>query len=178
MGNSRSSRRSSRRPPPSSSSSGGASDTGVGDVTTDEDIDIMLSGQGLGSGSQDSQDSQDSQSAQDGRAGRRKSGGGPSYLAMARAGYAELCNAIVRPPRADYKEEALGPSKFTFQSRAFTRTDFPLENPRGLTLQCSHWEPVERDRDRIPCVIYMHGNSSARFVAGLGFGGFLGFCRR
>ena len=33
---------------------------------------------------------------------------------------------------------------------------------RGLNLQCSHWEPVERTSDRIPVVIYMHGNSSAR----------------
>lgn len=29
-------------------------------------------------------------------------------------------------------------------------------------MQCSHWEPVERTSDRIPVVIYMHGNSSAR----------------
>ena len=29
-------------------------------------------------------------------------------------------------------------------------------------MQCSHWEPVERASDRIPVVIYMHGNSSAR----------------
>ena len=33
---------------------------------------------------------------------------------------------------------------------------------RDLNLQCSHWEPVERTSDRIPVVIYMHGNSSAR----------------
>ena len=29
-------------------------------------------------------------------------------------------------------------------------------------MECSHWEPVERTSDRIPVVIYMHGNSSAR----------------
>ena len=33
---------------------------------------------------------------------------------------------------------------------------------RGLNLQCSHWEAVERTSDRVPVVIYMHGNSSAR----------------
>lgn len=37
-----------------------------------------------------------------------------------------------------------------------------MKTKRGLNLQCSHWEPVERASDRIPVVIYMHGNSSAR----------------
>ncbi len=31
-----------------------------------------------------------------------------------------------------------------------------------MNLQCSHWEPVERTVERIPVVIYMHGNASAR----------------
>eukprot|EP00549_Striatella_unipunctata_P004205 CAMPEP_0118698022 /NCGR_PEP_ID=MMETSP0800-20121206/14924_1 /TAXON_ID=210618 ORGANISM="Striatella unipunctata, Strain CCMP2910" /NCGR_SAMPLE_ID=MMETSP0800 /ASSEMBLY_ACC=CAM_ASM_000638 /LENGTH=491 /DNA_ID=CAMNT_0006597705 /DNA_START=101 /DNA_END=1576 /DNA_ORIENTATION=+ len=85
-----------------------------------------------------------------------------SYFQMARLGYQELVNAIIRPPRADYKEEALGPPAFTFCGKRFTRTDFTLKTKRGLSLQCSHWEPVERTSDRIPVVIYMHGNSSAR----------------
>eukprot|EP00560_Eucampia_antarctica_P009255 CAMPEP_0197828260 /NCGR_PEP_ID=MMETSP1437-20131217/4873_1 /TAXON_ID=49252 ORGANISM="Eucampia antarctica, Strain CCMP1452" /NCGR_SAMPLE_ID=MMETSP1437 /ASSEMBLY_ACC=CAM_ASM_001096 /LENGTH=530 /DNA_ID=CAMNT_0043429425 /DNA_START=178 /DNA_END=1770 /DNA_ORIENTATION=- len=85
-----------------------------------------------------------------------------SYFQMARLGYQELVNAIIRPPRADYKEEALGPPAFAFCGRRFTRTDFALRTKRGLDLQCSHWEPVERTSDRIPVVVYMHGNSSAR----------------
>lgn len=85
-----------------------------------------------------------------------------SYFQMARLGYQELVNAIIRPPRADYKVESLGPPAFTFCGKRFTRTDFALKTKRGLNLQCSHWEPVERISDRIPCVIYMHGNSSAR----------------
>lgn len=84
------------------------------------------------------------------------------YFQLARLGYQELVNAIIRPPRADYKEEALGPPAFIFCGRRFTRTDFALKTKRGLNLQCSHWEPVERTNDRIPVVIYMHGNSSAR----------------
>uniref|UniRef100_A0A7S1BAY4 Serine aminopeptidase S33 domain-containing protein n=1 Tax=Corethron hystrix TaxID=216773 RepID=A0A7S1BAY4_9STRA len=84
------------------------------------------------------------------------------YVQMARMGYQELVNAIIRPPRADYKVESLGPPAFTFCGRRFTRTDFVLQTSRGLALQCSHWEPVERTADRIPAVIYMHGNSSAR----------------
>jgi len=85
-----------------------------------------------------------------------------SYVQMAKAGYQELVNAIIRPPRAEYKEEALGPPAFSFCGRRFTRTDFALVTKRGMALQCSHWEPVERHSARIPVVIYMHGNSSAR----------------
>lgn len=60
------------------------------------------------------------------------------------------------------QDEALGPPAFYFCGKRFTRTDFALRTKRGLNLQCSHWEPVERSSDRIPVVIYMHGNSSAR----------------
>lgn len=58
--------------------------------------------------------------------------------------------------------EALGPPAFTFCGKRFTRTDFTLQTKRGFNLECSHWEPVERATDRIPVIIYMHGNSSAR----------------
>ncbi|CAB9503983.1 Family with sequence similarity 108, member [Seminavis robusta] len=85
-----------------------------------------------------------------------------SYVQMAKLGYQELVNAIIRPPRADYKMEALGPPAFNFCGKRFTRTDFTLRTKRGYNLECSHWEPVERATDRIPVIIYMHGNSSAR----------------
>lgn len=114
-----------------------------------------------------------------------------SYIQMAKMGYQELVNAIIRPPRAEYKVqyrnetsrgpdeivhvsyislesfsffqmEALGPPAFNFCGKRFTRTDFTLRTKRGYNLECSHWEPVERATDRIPVVIYMHGNSSAR----------------
>lgn len=58
--------------------------------------------------------------------------------------------------------EALGPPAFNFCGKRFTRTDFTLQTKRGFNLECSHWEPVERATDRIPVIIYMHGNSSAR----------------
>jgi hypothetical protein len=85
-----------------------------------------------------------------------------SYVQMAKSGYQELVNAIIRPPRCQYREEHLGPPAFSFLGKRFTRTDFTLCTQRGMNLQCSHWEPVERLSDRIPVVIYMHGNSSAR----------------
>jgi len=58
--------------------------------------------------------------------------------------------------------EQLGPPAFNFCGKRFTRTDFTLRTKRGYNLECSHWEPVERATDRIPVIIYMHGNSSAR----------------
>jgi pimeloyl-ACP methyl ester carboxylesterase len=61
-----------------------------------------------------------------------------------------------------FQMEALGPPAFNFCGKRFTRTDFTLRTKRGYNLECSHWEPVERSTDRIPVVIYMHGNSSAR----------------
>jgi pimeloyl-ACP methyl ester carboxylesterase len=36
---------------------------------------------------------------------------------------------------------------------------------RNQLLMCSMWEPAERQADRIPCIIYMHGNSSGRVEA-------------
>ncbi|KAJ8600519.1 hypothetical protein CTAYLR_009207 [Chrysophaeum taylorii] len=85
-----------------------------------------------------------------------------SYWSIMRQGYDELVNAIIRPPRAEYDVERLGPTCFTFCGRTYRRTDLVLVNPRGLALQCSHWEPVDRPEEALPCVVFMHGNSSAR----------------
>ncbi|GMI18787.1 hypothetical protein TrLO_g13321 [Triparma laevis f. longispina] len=86
----------------------------------------------------------------------------PSYYTMAKQGYNELVKAIIRPPRASYDVESLGPPSFKFAGQHFVRTDFQLNTLRGLRLECSHWEPVMRVADQIPCVIYLHGNSSGR----------------
>ena len=56
---------------------------------------------------------------------------GPSYFSMAKQGYGELVNAIVRPPRAEYEVENLGPEAFKFCGRVFTRTDFTLDTGEG-----------------------------------------------
>ncbi|KAH8067694.1 palmitoyl-(protein) hydrolase [Aureococcus anophagefferens] len=88
----------------------------------------------------------------------------PSYWSIMRQGYDELVNAIIRPPRAEYDIERLGPREFAFCGKQYMRTDLVLVNQRGLALQCSHWEPVERVAEALPCVVFMHGNSSARAV--------------
>ena len=85
-----------------------------------------------------------------------------SYLQMARLGYQEVINAIIRPPRAKYKMGALGPSEFSFCGEEFIRKDCTLMTERGYNIECSHWLPVRRKSDQIPVVVYMHGNASCR----------------
>jgi pimeloyl-ACP methyl ester carboxylesterase len=60
----------------------------------------------------------------------------------------------------------LGPKSFEFCGKSIQRVDFELINNRGLTIKCSLWSPIKQNDIPIPCVIYMHGNSSAR-VEGL-----------
>jgi pimeloyl-ACP methyl ester carboxylesterase len=88
-----------------------------------------------------------------------------SYYQMIKQGYQELVNAIVRPPRCRYDETHLGPKEFMFCRKKFHRVDFDLTNKRNLNVKCSIWEPLERPNEIMPCVIYMHGNSSARVEA-------------
>ena len=81
--------------------------------------------------------------------------------------YEDLWKAVIRPNRDDYKEEDLGPDKFKINNKYFKRTDFSLTNKRGLKLMCSFWEPFDEEREyvRLPCVVYLHGNSSSRCEA-------------
>ena len=86
---------------------------------------------------------------------------------MIKQGYNDLVHAIIRPPRCTYQEHHLGPRHFSFAGKQFQRIDYELLNPRGLKIVCSLWEPVPECRNNpiLPCVIYMHGNSSARVEA-------------
>eukprot|EP00941_MAST-03F_sp_MAST-3F-sp1_P004938 g4938.t1 len=90
-----------------------------------------------------------------------------SYWKMATVGYDSLVNAIIRPPRARYSIEDLGPVKFRIGNRDCQRRDFQLINDRGLQLECSHWEPVkdQRPAKELPCVCFLHGNASCRAMA-------------
>ena len=81
--------------------------------------------------------------------------------------YEDLWKAVIRPNRDEYKEEDLGPEKFKINHKYYKRTDFSITNKRGLKLMCSFWEPFDEERDyvRLPCVVYLHGNSSSRCEA-------------
>ena len=67
----------------------------------------------------------------------------PSMYQMAKLGYQELCNAIIRPPRSNYPLSALGPEEFTFCETKFVRRDFGVVNERGLLVECSIWKKVD-----------------------------------
>ena len=81
--------------------------------------------------------------------------------------YDHLWKAIIRPGRDEYMQDELGPFKFEIKGNCYKRTDFELINNRGLKLICSFWEPFDEEREKVnlPCVIYLHGNSSSRCEA-------------
>ena len=81
--------------------------------------------------------------------------------------YEDLWKAVIRPNRDEYKEEDLGPEKFKINHKYYKRTDFTITNKRSLKLMCSFWEPFDEEREytRLPCVVYLHGNSSSRCEA-------------
>eukprot|EP00930_Biecheleria_cincta_P003452 TRINITY_DN104382_c0_g1_i1.p1 TRINITY_DN104382_c0_g1~~TRINITY_DN104382_c0_g1_i1.p1 ORF type:complete len:323 (+),score=48.08 TRINITY_DN104382_c0_g1_i1:51-1019(+) len=90
-----------------------------------------------------------------------------SFFTKIHEQYTELWKAVIRPPRDNYEIKDLGPSVFSIENRTFQRTDLSLKNPRGLTIVCSHFEPIpsERVSERLPCVVYLHGNCSSRLEA-------------
>ena len=78
--------------------------------------------------------------------------------------YEELWKAVIRPNRDQYKDRDLGHMKFSYCNKWFKRTDFSISNKRNYKLACSFWEPFDEEREypKLPCVIYLHGNSSSR----------------
>jgi pimeloyl-ACP methyl ester carboxylesterase len=78
--------------------------------------------------------------------------------------YSDLWKAVIRPPRDDYTDEELGPESFTIKEKDFQRIDFSIKNKKGFNLSCSIWEPVDEQRisEKLPCIIYLHGNCSSR----------------
>lgn len=83
--------------------------------------------------------------------------------------YAGLWKLIIRPPRDKYHVEELGPQRFRIGSAQYERVDFQLQNERGMKLECSHYRPrssgYAESHERLPCVIYLHGNCSSRVEA-------------
>ena len=78
--------------------------------------------------------------------------------------YDELWKAVIRPNRDKYNDIELGPEKFEIKEKCYKRTDFTLRNKKNYKLVCSYWEPFDEEREypKLPCVIYLHGNSSSR----------------
>ncbi|KAH8095222.1 palmitoyl-(protein) hydrolase [Aureococcus anophagefferens] len=57
---------------------------------------------------------------------------------MASNGYQELVNAIIRPPRAEYDMDDLGPASFEWHGHAFQRVDLELSGGDWVSL--GYWE--------------------------------------
>lgn len=83
---------------------------------------------------------------------------------MEKLGYTDAWKAIVRPPRDEYLDTDLGPIQFVIGKNHFERVDFDLLNERKQKLKCSFFQPIDSERPakELPCVIYLHGNSSSR----------------
>lgn len=80
--------------------------------------------------------------------------------------YAALWKMVIRPPRASYVVDDLGPAKFLVNDRPHHRVDLQLKNDRGLTLECSHFRPERFEPGyKRPCVVYCHANCSSRMEA-------------
>ncbi len=79
--------------------------------------------------------------------------------------YDDVWKAVIRPPKDEYLTSDLGPEQFLIDNKLFSRKDLQLKNKRGFKINCSHWEPKERPCTRLPCVVYLHGNSSSRCEA-------------
>jgi len=61
----------------------------------------------------------------------------------------------------------LGPKLFTLGNKIYERKDLKLTNERGLRIECSHFQPLESQRvsEKLPCVVYCHGNCGCRVDA-------------
>ncbi len=83
---------------------------------------------------------------------------------LAPEGIAALASFVIRPPRASYSRRDLGEKSFILDDVPCSRTDLELTNTRGLTLQCSYFQP-SHIKDPTPAVVYLHGNGSCRVEA-------------
>eukprot|EP00667_Euglena_gracilis_P003802 EG_transcript_3814 len=78
--------------------------------------------------------------------------------------YEAMVTSIIRPPRAEYAVEELGPAQFTMDGQKFGRRDFTVVNRRGHSLCCSLWVPLAAPGP-LATVVYLHGNASCRVEA-------------
>lgn len=82
--------------------------------------------------------------------------------------YDLLCNMVIRPKRDNYPDECLGPKYLLLEKAGnmkVVHSNIRLKNTRGLTLRCSFYEPYQPPETQVPCVIFLHGNSSSRVDA-------------
>ena len=99
-----------------------------------------------------------------GPSGRRAPPREPKRRDSLTALYEGLVAAIIRPPRAVYDAQSLGPTSFELEgSVRVLRRDVALRNIRRERLVASHW--AVDDAAKRPCVIFCHANSASRVQA-------------
>lgn len=83
--------------------------------------------------------------------------------------FEDVCRFIIRPDRASYTIDDLGPSLFRLGEglpAKYKRSDLELVNMRGMSIKCSWFEPFEGPPPgsaALPCVVYLHGNCGCRW---------------
>lgn len=101
---------------------------------------------------------------------------------MLKDGYEVLVQNVIRPIRAEYTIQDLGPKRVLIDGILTNRLDLQLKNKGGFNLECSWWKPnfdsrrygsslynentnsnqYEAINKRPPCIIVLHGNCSCR----------------
>lgn len=102
--------------------------------------------------------------------------------------YNDVIQMVIRPPRARYEIDALGPCEFRVplsladlslngiasksssgSGKFAKREDFDVLNDRDLTVRCSHWRLFETRESTTalatPCLVYLHSNLGSRVDA-------------
>lgn len=80
-------------------------------------------------------------------------------------GMGMLVNLIIRPPRAQYPNDASQNNTVkTIGGKKFVKKVFNIQNAAGNNLSCLFYEPVpeQRPAEKMPVVIYMHGNAGCK----------------
>jgi len=76
-----------------------------------------------------------------------------------------LWKMLIQPKRRAYDVEELGNASFLLYDESHERIDLEIENEDGHKLSCSHFRPFRNRRERLPCVVYVHGHCSSRLDA-------------
>ena len=74
-----------------------------------------------------------------------------------------LLDLIIRPPRNQYPDDSKDNNQvFEAFGKKFVKKVFSICNDKGEKLSCMLYEPEHRPADKMPVVIYMHGNAGCK----------------
>jgi alpha-beta hydrolase superfamily lysophospholipase len=85
---------------------------------------------------------------------------------MEQMGIQMLVQMIIRPPRNPYPSDAAqnGSVRSFGGGKNFVKKVFTVNNEAGQALSCLFYEPKpdQRPQEKMPVVIYMHGNAGCK----------------